>query len=132
MPIAKRARPVDFNSQVELSPSSTIVVNDQASLSLDNGVAAELPGDDLTLSEAPKSPMAAGAADVPLSLSSTASSSSNRAKFQNLASAPAAPVAPPVLLPSSPGNRDRFRQSLMPLQMTCDLSSASTDPGMRF
>lgn len=35
--------------------------------------------------------------------------------------------------PQSPAsNRDRFRAALMPAQITCDLSSANPDPGMRF
>ncbi len=38
-----------------------------------------------------------------------------------------------VAIPPSPGNnRDRFRASLMPAQITCDLSAIVVDPGHRF
>jgi hypothetical protein len=52
---------------------------------------------------------------------------SNREKFPK-----AIAVVENIHPPSPAGNRDRFRQSLMPLQVTCDLSSVSADPGMRF
>jgi hypothetical protein len=52
----------------------------------------------------------------------------NRAKF-NQSIVGSAEINHPL---SPAGNRDRFRQSLMPLQVTCDLSTASLDPGMRF
>ena len=37
-----------------------------------------------------------------------------------------------VAPPSPANNRDRFRASLMPAQVTCDLSSVVVDPGHRF
>jgi hypothetical protein len=37
-----------------------------------------------------------------------------------------------VAPPSPASNRDRFRASLMPAQITCDLSSVVVDPGHRF
>jgi hypothetical protein len=37
-----------------------------------------------------------------------------------------------VLPPSPASNRDRFRASQMPSQVTCDLSSVAVDPGHRF
>ena len=52
--------------------------------------------------------------------------------------APAEVASPPraaaaVVLPASPAtNRERFRAASMPAQISCDLSSAQPDPGMRF
>jgi hypothetical protein len=37
-----------------------------------------------------------------------------------------------VLPPSPASNRDRFRASLMPSQVTCDLSNVTVEPGHRF
>ena len=34
--------------------------------------------------------------------------------------------------PSPASNRDRFRAALMPAQVTCDLSTVSSEPGLRF
>lgn len=39
-------------------------------------------------------------------------------------------TAAPPMSPAS--NRDRFRAALMPAQLSCDLSTANTEPGMRF
>ena len=64
----------------------------------------------------------------------TASSSSRAsAAAPNDNGASAIIPAPSPVAPMSPSsNRDRFRSALMPSQITCDLTSAPTDPGMRF
>ena len=49
---------------------------------------------------------------------------------ENLSPQRSAVVA--VLPPSPASNRDRFRASQMPSQVTCDLSSVAVDPGHRF
>ena len=54
-----------------------------------------------------------------------ADSSENVAPATDTPSRPAAPMSPA-------SNRDRFRSALMPAQVTCDLSTANTDPGLRF
>jgi len=43
---------------------------------------------------------------------------------------PASSMAPVPLSPAS--NRERFRSACMPAHVTCDLSTASTEPGLRF
>ena len=44
-----------------------------------------------------------------------------------------APITEVAVLPMSPStNRDRFRNSNMPMQLSCDLSSMSAEPGFRF
>jgi hypothetical protein len=67
------------------------------------------------------------------------SSSTNRARFWNVDDSPVAPPSPvqsrenAIVNPPSPAsNRERFRASLMPAQITCDLSSVVVDPGHRF
>jgi hypothetical protein len=46
------------------------------------------------------------------------------------------PASPPrviaAIVPGSPSNRERFRNASMPHQVSCDLSSVSTEPGFRF
>jgi hypothetical protein len=46
------------------------------------------------------------------------------------------PTSPPrgnvAVVPVSPSNRDRFRNACMPHQVSCDLSTVSSEPGFRF
>ena len=56
---------------------------------------------------------------------SAAAASNNGAQAMMPAPYSAAPMSPA-------SNRERFRSALMPAQITCDLTSAPTDPGMRF
>ena len=55
---------------------------------------------------------------------------------QSLPSSSAAPSSPPrvnnAVVPVSPSNRERFRNACMPHQVSCDLSTVSSEPGFRF
>ena len=46
------------------------------------------------------------------------------------------PTSPPrvnvAVVPASPSNRERFRNACMPHQVSCDLSTVSSEPGFRF
>ena len=121
-----RAPEVDTPSVPESSPNKTEgSMAEPVSSSVAIGNLSAVPiGDNVIASSAP-----GAVADIAVPSSPIATpSSSNRAKFKESIAAP----ADSQLQLSPAGNRDRFRQSLMPLQVTCDLSSASTDPGMRF
>ena len=51
-------------------------------------------------------------------------------------SSPPPPISPPrvidAVVPVSPSNRERFKHACMPHQVSCDLSSVSSEPGFRF
>jgi hypothetical protein len=126
--MSKRTRAAEANtpSVTDTSPKKTEVpmAEPDASSAAIANVSALPVGDVAIASSAPVSVVDIAAPASPIATPS----SSNRAKFKESIAA----TADPQLQLSPAGNRDRFRQSLMPLQVTCDLSSASTDPGMRF
>jgi hypothetical protein len=55
---------------------------------------------------------------------------------QSLLSSSLPPSSPPrvinAVVPVSPSNRERFRNACMPHQVSCDLSTVSSEPGFRF
>jgi hypothetical protein len=113
--MSKRSRPVESTATmvaVDLVGPPMIADNDASSMAA-VASSAVVVSDDIT--------------DIQPSSVSGAVVGSNREKFKKTIA-----VVENTHPPSPSGNRDRFRQSLMPLQVTCDLSSVSSDPGMRF
>lgn len=118
--MSKRSRPVE-----SAAPPSAVDLVAPSMVAAASSAAAEC--DDVTEIQSLSAPGAAVGTAVTVSTISNPIGS-NRAKFNHSIAGTAENIHPP----SPAGNRDRFRQSLMPLQVTCDLSTASTDPGMRF
>jgi len=120
--MSKRSRPVDLPGRPVDSTAPTVAVDLVAPPMIgDNDVAstAAIASSAVVESDDMK--------DIKPSSASGADVGSNREKFKKTIA-----VVENIHPPSPAGNRDRFRQSLMPMQVTCDLSSVSSDPGLRF
>ena len=120
--MSKRSRTVDLPARAVDSIAPTMAVdlvaipmaaNNDASAMAAVDSSADVVSDDIS--------------DIKPSSASGADVGSNREKYQKTIA-----VVENIHPPSPAGNRERFRQSLMPLQVTCDLSSVTSDPGLRF
>ena len=120
--MSKRSRTVDLPARAVDSIAPTMAVDLVAipmAANIDASSMAAVASSAVVVSDdiSDNKPSSASGADV----------GSNREKYQKTIA-----VVENIHPPSPAGNRERFRQSLMPLQVTCDLSSVTSDPGLRF